>query len=123
MHEFSMTSQLVRAVLDEAERRGAKEILEVRLIVGELSLLGIEQMKFSYMTLVKNTIMEGSHLLIERKKGKVKCDQCGYEGSIRFQDDPIYHVSFPTLRCLQCESPVRIIEGRECIIKSVKLVV
>ena len=112
MHEFSMTSQIVRAVLEEAEKRGAKEILEVHLVIGKLTLLGIEQVRFSYKILVEDTIMEGSRLFIKRKRGKVKCDRCGYEGPIKCKDDPIYHISFPTLTCPKCDSLVRIIEDR-----------
>jgi hydrogenase nickel insertion protein HypA len=121
MHEFSMTNKIVQAVLDQAEQRGANEVVEVHLVIGELSLLGIEQMKFSYKVLVENTIMERSRLFITQKPGKAHCDHCGYEGSIRFQEDPIYHVSFPTLSCPRCESTVHIIEGRECVLESVKL--
>jgi hydrogenase nickel incorporation protein HypA/HybF len=123
MHEFSVTSQIVRAVLEEAEKRGAKKVLEVHLVIGSLSLLGIEQVRFSYKVLVEDTVMKGSRLFIKRRKGKIKCDKCGYEGDIKFKDDPIYHVSFPTLTCPECGSSVRIIEGRECLIESVKLVI
>ncbi len=122
MHEFSITSQIVRTVLKEAEKRGAKGVLEVHLIIGKLTLLGIEQVKFSYKVLVENTILKGSKLLIKRKSGRVRCERCGYEGPIKFKVDPISHISFPTLTCLKCDSSVTILEGRECTIKSVKLV-
>ncbi len=123
MHEFFVTSQIVMAVLEEAEKRGAKKVLEVYLVIGSLSLLEIEQVRFSYKVLVKDTVMKGSRLFIKRKKGKIKCDKCGYEGEIKFKNDPIYHVSFPTIACAECGSSVRIIEGRECLIESVKLVI
>ena len=121
MHEFSMTSQIVKTVLEEVEKRGAKEVIEVHLVIGKLTLLGIEQVRFSYKILVENTVMKCSRLFIKRKKGVVKCDKCDYQGPIKFKDDPIYHISFPTLTCPKCGSTVRIIEGRECLIKSIKL--
>lgn len=123
MHEFSMTSQIVREVLKEAEKRGAKRVLEVHLVIGSLTLLGTEQIRWSYEMLVENTIMNESKLFIRRRKGKVKCDRCCYEGSIKFRDDPIYHISFPTLTCPKCDSSVKIIEGKECLIKRVKLAI
>ena len=123
MHEFSVTSQIVKTVLQEAEKRGAKRVLEVHIVIGSLTLLGVEQVRFSYKMLVQDTIMKSSRLFIQHKKGKVKCDKCGYEGNIRFKDDPVYHVSFPTLICPECGSPVRILEGRECLVKNIKLVV
>jgi len=123
MHEFSMTSQIVREVLGEAEKRGAKKVLEVHLVIGDLTLLGIEQVRLSYKILIEDTVMDGSKLLIRRRKGKVKCDKCGYKGPIHFKDDPVYHISFPTLTCPKCGSSVNIIEGRECLIKRVKLAI
>jgi len=121
MHEFSMTSQIIKTVLEEAGKQKAKKVLEVHLVIGKLTLLGIKQVRFAYNALVKNTLMKGSKLIIERKKGRVKCDECGYEGPIRFRNDPVYHLSFPTLACPKCGSSTKIIEGRECLIKSIKL--
>lgn len=122
MHEFSITTQIVRAVLKEAKKRGAKEVLEVHLVIGKLTLLGIEQVKFSYQVLVEDTILEKSKLLIKHKNGKVKCEKCGYEGPIKFEEDPVSHTSFPSLTCSKCDSPVIILEGKECTIKGIKLV-
>lgn len=116
-----MTSQIVKTVLEEAAKRKAKKVPEVHLIIGKLAMLEIKQIRFAYKALVKNTPMKGSKLIIEHKKGRVKCDHCGYEGPIKFRNDPIYHLSFPTLACSKCGSSVRIIEGRECLIKSIKL--
>ncbi|MEM2094281.1 MAG: hydrogenase maturation nickel metallochaperone HypA [Candidatus Bathyarchaeia archaeon] len=123
MHEFSVASQIVRSVLEEAEKRESKKVISVHLIIGDLTLLQPEQVRFSYKILVKGTVMEGSKLLIRRRKGRVRCDKCGYDGAINLKDDPVYHVSFPTLSCPRCGYPVRIVEGKECLIKSVKLVV
>lgn len=122
MHEFSITSQIVRAVLKEVEKRGAKGVLEVHLVIGKLTFLGVEQVKFSYQVLIEDTVLNGSKLIINRKSGKVKCERCGYEGPIKFKEDPVSHTSFPSLTCHQCDSPVTIIEGRECTIKGIKLV-
>ncbi len=123
MHEFSITSQIVRTVLKEAEKRGAKKVLEVHLVIGKLTLLGIEQIKFSYKILIEDTILKESKLLIKRKNGKIKCEKCGYKGPIKFKVDTISHISFPTLTCLKCDSTVTILEGKECTIESVKLVI
>ncbi len=118
-----MTSQIVENVLQEARKRNAKEVIEVHLIIGKLAFLGLEQVRFSYKILVEGTIMEHSKLFITVKDGSVKCSSCGYEGSFNYEDDPVYHVLTPTLHCPECNGLVEIIGGRECTIKSVKLVV
>lgn len=122
MHEFSMTTQIVNYVLEEAKKHNAKRVNEVYLIIGKLTFLGVEQVKFAYDLLVKNTIMEGSKLRIEEKNGVVKCSNCGYEGGLKYEDDPVYHVPSPTLNCPKCGDVVNIVGGKECTIKSIKLV-
>ncbi|UCC32926.1 MAG: hydrogenase maturation nickel metallochaperone HypA [Candidatus Bathyarchaeota archaeon] len=118
-----MTSQIVRNVLSEAKKHNAKEVAEVHLVIGKLTFLGLEQVRFSYKVLIEGSIMENSKLFIETKDGIVKCSSCGYEGSFSTKDDPQYHLPIPTLQCPNCAGTVNIIGGKECLIKSVKLVV
>lgn len=122
MHEFSVTSQIVQSVLAEADKRGAKKVTEVDLIIGKLTFLGLEQVRFAYEALTKGTIMEGSKLVVEEQDGVVKCGNCGYEGGFKYEDDPLYHVPVPTLKCPQCGNIVKIVAGKECIIQSIKLI-
>ena len=123
MHEFSVTSQIVESVLEEAKKHNAKRVDEVHLVIGTLTFLGLEQVRFAYEILVKDTIMDGSKLYIEEKDGVVKCSNCGYEGDFKYEDDPMYHIPTPTLNCPKCGEVVKIVGGRECVIKSVKLAV
>jgi len=118
-----MTSSIVNLVLEEAEKRGAKKVLRVNLVIGKLTFLAVEQIRFSYNLLVKNTILEGSKLRIEEREGVGECDSCGYKGPIESKEDPVYHFSFPSLLCPRCGSTVRIVDGRECLVKSVRVVV
>lgn len=117
-----MTTQIVETVLQEAEKHNAKKVTEVHLAIGKLTFLGLEQVRFSYGVLVKSTIMEGSKLYIEEKNGVVKCSSCGYEGGFMYENNPMYHIPTPTLRCPKCGDAVSIVGGRECTIKSIKLV-
>jgi hydrogenase nickel incorporation protein HypA/HybF len=123
VHEFSVTSQIVRSVLDEADKRKAKKVSEVHLVIGKLTFLGVEQVRFAYEVLSKGTILEGSKLFVEEQQGVVKCSHCGYEGGFKYEDDPLYHVPVPTLKCPQCGNVVSIAAGKECTIKSIKMMV
>lgn len=118
-----MTSQIVQSVLEEARKHGAKKVKEVSLIIGELTFLGLEQVRFAYEILTKGTIMEDSDLLIKEGEGVVKCNSCGYEGDFKYEDNPQYHLPMPTLRCPKCDGIVEIVGGKECIIESIRLVV
>ena len=117
---------MVQNVLEEAKKQKAKRVLEVHLIIGKLSFLGLEQVKFAYKVLVKGTIMDGSRLFIEEKDAQVKCPSCDYDGKVSYEENPMYRIpAIPTitLHCPKCEGTVEIVGGRECLIKSAKLIV
>jgi len=123
MHEFSLTTQIVERILDEAQRRNAKKVLSVRLVIGKLTFLSKEQIKFAYKLLSEGTILEGSKIYIEEVEGIVKCNDCGFKGKIAYKDDPVYHITFPVFSCPKCGKSVEVISGRECLIKSVKILI
>ncbi len=122
MHEFSVTQQIVKTVLDEALKHNAKRVTSVHLIIGKLTFLGLEQIRFSYRLLAKGTILERSKLVIEEKEPVVRCPSCGYEGPAKYLDDPAFHLGIPTLTCPKCGNQVTIASGRECTIKDIGIV-
>jgi hydrogenase nickel incorporation protein HypA/HybF len=121
VHELSITTQIIDSVLEEAKIQDAKKVTEVHLVIGKLTFLGIEQVRFSFKILVENTILKDSKLIIEEKAGVVECPRCGYKGAIQYEDDPAYHVPIPTLRCPKCGKAAKILEGKECTIRSIKM--
>ena len=121
LHELSMTTQIVENILEEAKRHRAKKIIEVRLVIGKMTFLGIEQVQFSYKILTQDNILKGSKLIIEEKDGVIECQNCSYKGIVPLEDDPIYHIPVPTLKCPNCGKEAKIVEGKECIIKSIRM--
>ena len=121
MHELSMTTQIVETVLAEAKKHGAKKVIEVKLVIGKMTFLGTDQIGFSYKILTEDTILKGSKLTIEEKEGTIECPNCGYKGTVPIKDDPAYHIPVPTLQCPECGRAAKIVEGKECTIKSIKM--
>jgi len=117
-----VTQQIVQTVLEEAKKYNAKRVTSVHLVIGKLTFLGIDQIKFSYHLLVKGTLMEHSKLLIEQMEPTVKCTSCGYQGPAKYVDDPAFHFAIPTLTCPKCGEQVTIKLGRECTIKNIGIV-
>jgi hydrogenase nickel insertion protein HypA len=116
-------NKIVESVIEEASRRKAKSVSEVHLVIGELAFLGEEQAKMWFDLLKENTILKRAKLFIEQENGKVRCPNCSYEGSIKNLDVADHHAAFPAIGCPKCGSPVEIISGRDCIVKTVKLTV
>jgi len=123
VHEGSITTQVVKNVLQEANKRNAKKVVEVQLVIGKLTFLNPEQVRFWYEILTKDTIMKGSRLIIEESEGIVKCPKCGYEGDFKYVDDPAMHVPTPTLNCPKCGGTVEIVGGKDCLIKNIKMMI
>ncbi len=116
-----MTTQIVETVLAEAKKHGAKKVIEVKLVIGKMTFLGTDQIGFSYKILTEDTILKGSKLTIEEKEGTIECPNCGYKGTVPIKDDPAYHIPVPTLQCPECRRAAKIVEGKECTIKSIKM--
>jgi len=119
MHEFSVMSQIVEAVLQEIKNHNVKSVSEVHLEIGELTFLGHEQMSFAYQVLTEKNILNGSKIVISEKKARIKCKKCGYNGKIEYDYDKSFHFSLPRFTCPKCSSPVEIVEGKECIISRI----
>jgi hydrogenase nickel incorporation protein HypA/HybF len=122
MHEYSVMSQIVDSILEEVKKRDATKVEQVDLEIGEFTMLGDEQMEFAYEVLSKDTVLQGSKLRVTHRKGKVKCDSCGYEGDVMIAEDSP-HRMIPILECPKCHSPAKITEGRECFIRNIRMVV
>jgi len=123
MHEYSLMNKIVESVIEEANRRKAKSVSEVHIVIGELAFVGEEQARMWFNLLKENTILKRAKLFIEQEKGKVRCPNCSYEGSIENLDVANHHAAFPAIGCPRCGSPVEIISGKDCMVKTVKLTV
>jgi hydrogenase nickel incorporation protein HypA/HybF len=121
VHELSMATQIVECVLEEAKKHDAKKVAEVHLVIGKMTFLGTDQIRFSYKILTEDTIMKDSKLIIKEQEGIIECSSCGFKGAVPIEDDPAYHVPIPTLRCPKCGKAAKIVEGKECTIESIRL--
>lgn len=119
MHEFSVMSDVMEALKEEALKHDFKGVKEVVLEVGVLTFLAHEQLRFSYKVLSEGTVFDGSELSIENRPAMVRCDSCGYEGEGGFRDEPGFHRVMPTFSCPKCDEPTSVVSGNECIIRRI----
>ena len=121
MHEFSVMSQMVEGIIEEAKKHDATKIEEVVLELGEFTMLGEEQLRFAYEVLTKDNILKGSVLTILTIRGSIECD-CGFKGEMSPSEDTP-HRSVPILECPKCGGLARITGGRECTVRNLRVVV
>lgn len=118
MHEVSVVTGIVDAVIEELSKYDVERVNSVTVMVGDLTNLGGEQMSFAYGIVTEGTILEGSELVIERVPVEVRCGSCGYTGPADTLSDPDYEThSVPVLACPGCGGAIEVVRGMECTVK------
>jgi hydrogenase nickel incorporation protein HypA/HybF len=122
MHEAAIAQSIVRTVLQEAEKQGAIKVESIEVEIGELTFLGIDQVKFWVETSFQETIADGAELIFKNIKAQIRCNDCGYEGHLTVKEDPAYHISLPSFSCPRCKSTrIEITQGKEAFIRQIKI--
>lgn len=116
MHEASVTADIADAVMDEMSRRGVTKVNGVTVVVGDLTMLLEEQMRFAWEVLSQGTPLEGSVLYVKHEPIEVRCGACGYEGPVRNVD--LGGTQAPLLSCPGCGGRVEVVKGGSCRIDS-----
>jgi len=121
MHEFSISSEIVKTVLDTTKKSSGKKVLSVQLEIGELTLLNGDQVGFWVKELFKGSAAEDAEVKIKTIKAHILCKACGYKGGIRSdQEDSFRHLTLQT--CPQCNSfQFKVEKGRECILRKIQV--
>lgn len=118
MHEVSVVSSLVDAVIRELGKYKVTKVNSVTAVIGDLTNLGEEQMKFAYEIVVRGTILDGSEFIIEHEPIELECKSCGYKGPAKVLSDPDFDThSIPILACPECGGPVTVTSGQSCMVR------
>ena len=112
MHELSIAHNLVEIAVRAAQEAQVKKIDAVNLRLGALSGVVKDALLFSYDIVVKNTILEGSRLMIEELPVVVYCPKCQSESALP---------GIQAFSCPRCGTPTaKIVQGKELEIVSLE---
>lgn len=108
MHETSIVASLLERVEAEARSRGASVVHSVQVEVGDLSGVEVDLLTTAYETFRGTGICGDASLSVRRVPARWGCPRCGatLEG---------------TLRCLACETPGRLVEGGEILLRRIEM--
>jgi hydrogenase nickel insertion protein HypA len=122
MHEFSIAQQITDVVFRTALENEAKLVERVVVIIGELTLLSEEQVRFWVEEIFSHKVLtREAEVEILIKPALARCSQCGFEGTPP-QPGVEAHFMTPALACPRCGQPgMAVKEGRECLIQRVIL--
>lgn len=112
MHEIGVVRQVIRTVEDFAKENDIKEVSEVVLDIGELSLVIPKYVEDIYAVTTEGTILEGTKLIINVIPGMAECDEC----------DEIFNVIEHEGYCPSCGSfEKQVLSGTDFTIKEIHI--
>lgn len=112
MHEYSITESILTLALEKANEASAGKITRINLVVGELSGVVAECVRFYFDHISKDTPAAGASLSIETKPASVRCHQC----------HDVFKPEDGDWSCPKChETGIDIISGRECYMESIEV--
>lgn len=89
MHEYSITCDILKTVLAEAQ---GKEVKKITLVIGDMSSIIDESVQMYWELLAEGTLAEKAELEFKRVEGKFICNNCSFEF-------PIKHSNFKCPKC------------------------
>jgi hydrogenase nickel incorporation protein HypA/HybF len=112
MHEQSVVESLLAMALENARKAEASRILEIHLVVGELSGVVEEAVNFYFSFLSRDTIASQARLCFRHVPTQLRCRKC----------DTIFTPERRDFECPNCKDPqVEIVAGRELYMESIEV--
>jgi hydrogenase nickel incorporation protein HypA/HybF len=108
VHELAITESIVSSV---SEHVGKAKVMRIRLVVGNLSGVVPEAVRFCFDVCAAGTPLEGARLEVEEVVGRARCRSCERELVLR---DPI-----PLCGCGSAD--LLVLSGQELKIQEVEL--
>lgn len=77
MHEYAVTQSMIAMAVEEANKAEASRIIEIRLVIGDLSTIIDDSVQMYFDIMSEGTLAEGAKLVFNRVKAEFKCKTCG----------------------------------------------
>ena len=112
MHELSITQDMLDLVLEQAEQAEAKKVGRINLVIGEMTGIVEECVRFYFGFVSEGTPAEGADLHIKKVASEARCRGCGKNFEIDEFD----------WTCPHCGSKdVEITAGKELFVESIEV--
>jgi hydrogenase nickel incorporation protein HypA/HybF len=113
MHELSITQTLLDLVLEQAKENEAQRVEQIHLVIGEMTGVVDDCVRFYFELLSKGTVAEGAGLSMRRIPATARCRECGERFSFK---------EFEWI-CPRCGAArLEIIEGKELYLESLEVI-
>ncbi len=82
MHELSIVEALMGQVEEEVGRAGGGRVTRLSLIIGRLSGVNCDSIRFAFELLAPGTLLESAELEIGEPRAECVCQDCGATSEI-----------------------------------------
>jgi len=129
MHEWALAEAIISAASEIAEKKGLKEVTEVKIKVGELQQLELDTLEFA-LSQLKTTKFKNTKFEMETVKAQLRCRVCGHKWFFSKEklDEKVTEaihfvpeIAHTYIKCPKCGSPdFEILRGRGVWLESIK---
>lgn len=112
MHELSVTEQLLEITLRHAQQAGATRVTNIYLVIGQLSSIIDDSVKFYWDMIAEGTLAQSAELHFKRIPTLLQCLDCAHE----------YEPTKDDLSCPKCDSTqIKILKGVEFYLEAIDI--
>lgn len=112
MHELAITESIFRIALREAQKANAKQVLGIRLCLGDYSDIVPDYVEKYFSLVSKGSIAQRAKISSHRVPAVIRCRSC--EGESRLQKGESC--------CPKCGSTdIELLSGTECFVESIEV--
>ena len=101
MHEMSIAESIIRLLQRQAHEQHFRRVKHVWLLIGPLSMVEVESLRFCFTAACRGTLAEGAALDIVSPEARARCQQCGEEQPVTSRFDACVHCGSYRLQLLQ----------------------
>lgn len=112
MHELPVAESILEIALRHGQMNGASKITQLHLVIGQLSSVIDDSIRFYWDMIAEGTIAKGAKLSFRRIPLEMQCQRC----------QKIYSPTSEKLICPNCNSAlVKVIRGDEFFLESIDI--
>lgn len=112
MHELAVTQNILEIALRHADNAGAKRIIKLNIVIGQLASFIDDSIQFYWGIIAKDTIAEKANLCFERIPVEFLCQDCNNQ----------YQMNGFEFLCSNCGGKnLKIIKGKEFYLDSIDI--
>jgi len=112
MHELGITQNVLDIALEHAKNFNANKIVKINLVVGEMTGVVDECVRFYFDFISKDTIASEATVSFQNVPAKAHCHHC----------DATFALNGLDYRCPSCQGgDIEVIAGRELYVESIEV--